>query len=248
LIEAALLNVDQRGVVLAAGPEKVAPIGGHAFQGYPAAAWAGDGRLVVAWEDRRAGHTRLFHTWSESWPEFAKERQLNEHNAPVSTDGTSGLGSGVMRVVLASDHDGVVRAIWLDKRNPASGYAVWGAVSRDAGATFGPNGIVQDELGAAVPQWHPALAGGKSGFAAAWDDTREGWGDAAESGDVLLSWDFGEGWSADLVVPGASGAGYQGSPAVTIDPHGDLHLMWIDRVDLESPTRLHYLHGRFTPP
>ena len=248
LIETALLRIDERRVGVAAGPQTVAPIAGHAFQGYPAATWAGDSRLVVAWEDRRAGHTRLFHTWSDSWPEFARERQLNEHNAPTEAGGAeAGLGSGVMRVVLATDDVGTVRAIWLDKRNPSSGYAVWGAASGDGGVTFEPNEIVQDELGAAVPQWHAALAAGKSGFAAAWDDTREGWGDAAEPGDVVLSWHFGDGWSEDLVVPGASGTGYQGSPAIAIDPHGDLHLIWIDRVDLEAPTRLHYLHAAFTP-
>jgi hypothetical protein len=61
----------------------------------------------------------------------------------------------------------------------------------------------------------------------------------------LLSWrtDADTGWSADLVVPGASGEGYQGSPAVTLDPEGDLHLIWIERDDLSSPSRLRYLRG-----
>jgi hypothetical protein len=107
--------------------------------------------------------------------------------------------------------------------------------------------MVQDELGAAVPQWHAALAGGVPGFVAAWDDTREGWGDGSEPGDVVLSWNFGSAWSPDLVVPGASGEGYQGSPAVALDPQGDLHLLWIEGDDLSSPTRLRYLHGAFDP-
>jgi hypothetical protein len=243
LVEAAELQITEE----AARPVAVAPVApfdGHAYQGYPALAWGPAGRLVVAWEDRRAGHTRLFHSWREGGGAFAAARQLNEHNAPRGPGGEDlNLGSGVMRVALAGGADGELHAVWLDKRNPSSGYAVWGAASADGGRTFGPNRIVQDELGAAVPQWHAALAAGPAGFVAAWDDTREAWGDSAEPGDVLLSWHHGDGWSADLLVPGASGEGYQGSPAVALDPGGALHLVFIERADLSSPTRLRYLYG-----
>jgi hypothetical protein len=200
----------------------------------------------VAWEDRRAGNTRLFHSGRSTGQDFDPERQLNEHFEPAGGEREPmGLGSGVMRVALAADGGGTVRAIWLDKRDAKSGYAVWGAISTDGGRTFGPNQVVQDELGAAVPQWHAALAGGKVGFVAAWDDTREGWDGADEPGDLLLSWNTGGGWSPDLVVPGASGEGYQGSPAIALGPDGDLHLIWIGRADLSSPTRLRYLRGDF---
>ena len=60
----------------------------------------------------------------------------------------------------------------------------------------------------------------------------------------LLSWNTGSGWSADFVVPGASEDGYQGRAGLALDPHGDLHLVWVDRGDLGSPTRLKYIHGR----
>lgn len=245
VVEAAELRLSERELVTEVPATAVAPIDDHPFQGYPAASWAPDGRLALAWEDRRAGHTRLFHSWRDPGRPFAAAIQLNEHSAPADT---SGLGSGVMRVALAADDAGEVRAIWLDKRNPTSGYAVWGASSHDAGSSFGANQIVQDELGAVVPQWHAALAWGRPGFVAAWDDTREAWGDAAETGDVLLSWSTGDGWSPDLLVPGASGDGYQGSPALTVDANGDLHLAWIERDDLASPTRLRYLHARLTRP
>jgi hypothetical protein len=49
-------------------------------------------------------------------------------------------------------------------------------------------------------------------------------------------------------VPGASGNGYQGSPAVTFDANGGLHLVWIERDTLSSPTRLRYMHGVSVPP
>ena len=141
---------------------------------------------------------------------------------------------------MTAGESGVVQTIWLDKRNPSSGYAVWGATSRDGGRNFGANEIVQDELGASVPQWHPSLTARDNLFVAAWDDTREAWSDPAEPGDVVISWRNGAGWSTDLVVPNASGEGYQGSPAVALDPHGALHLIWIERDDLSSPSTLRY--------
>ena len=259
VIEAAELRSPGREVEFAQAATRVSPVDDHPYQGFPAATWGADGRLLVTWEDRRAGHTRLFHTWREQGQAFAPERQLNQHFAPTR-DGSEtagqnigldrGLGSGVMRVMLGTDDKGAVQTIWLDKRHAASGYAVWGAESKDGGQTFGPNHIVQDDLGAAVQQWHAALAGGKPGFVAAWDDTREAWGDADEPGDVLLSWrkHSDTGWSPDLVVPGASGEGYQGSPAVALDPQGDLHLIWIERDNLSSPSRLRYLRGSGNQP
>lgn len=247
LLEASELRVtgDNLG---ASAPVAVAPLAEHAHQGLPAAVWSADGALLIAWEDRRAGHTRLFATRREGVAGVASEVQLNEHFSPAEGgQEVVGLGSGVMRVMLAADAGGIVRAVWLDKRNAASGYAVWGAVSSDGGRSFGANGIVQDEGGAAVQQWHAALAGGTPGFVAAWDDTREAWSDANEAGDVLLSWNFAGDWSSDLLVPGASGDGYQGSPALTLDPQGDVHLLWVERDSLASPTRLRYLRGRLQP-
>jgi hypothetical protein len=241
---AAELRIAADRLELAAPPQRVAPDLEHPHQGYPSAVWSLEGQLVVAWEDRRAGHTRLFHAVRDSAQRFTVARQLNEHKAPAAeAPDAAGLGSGVMRVALAVAGDGLIQAIWLDKRNPAAGYAVWGATSHDGGQSFGANAIVQDDLGATVPQWHAALAAGANTFVAAWDDTREAWEDDAESGDVLLSWKQGREWSPDLLVPGASGEAYQGSPALVLDPHGDLHLIWINRDNLSSPTRLQYLHG-----
>lgn len=125
LIEAADLRLEKRAVALAAPAVEVSPVTGHPFQGYPAAAWGPGGRLLVAWEDRHAGRTRLFHARRESGKVYAPARQLNKHFAPTGSGReAAGLGSRAMRVSLAVDNADTVRAIWLDKRNPNSGYAV----------------------------------------------------------------------------------------------------------------------------
>lgn len=96
LIEAAELRLEKRAVALAAPAVEVSPVTDLPFQGYPAAAWGPDGRLLVAWEDRRAGHTRLFHTRRESGKVYAQARQLNKHFAPTGSEREAvGLGSGV---------------------------------------------------------------------------------------------------------------------------------------------------------
>ena len=224
----------------------VSPLPEHAFQGYPSLSL--DGTLTLVWEDRRHGHTRLLYSHRQPDGRFAPARQLNEHNEPPpAKEGESvHLGSGVMRVALAATTPGTVAAAWLDKRNPAAGYAAWGAMSTDGGRAFGPNAPVHDASGALVPQWHAALAGHPSGLAVAvWDDAREGWaGEGEESGDVWLAWTTGEGWGPNLAVPGASGSGYQGDPAVALDTQGNLHLVWIERAGLNAPSRIRYLQGR----
>jgi len=231
-----------------ADPVAVSPVPERAFQGYPSLTRAADGALVLAWEDRRHGHTRLLHSRRETDGGFAAARQLNEHNAPTSAraDEPAHLGSGVMRVALAPAGPDRILAVWLDKRTPSAGYAVWGAASEDGGRTFGPNARVHDALGTHVAQWHAALAGHPDGpAAAAWDDAREGWaGDGEEGGDLWLAWPTGDGWSPNLAVPGASGPGYQGDPVLAVDAEGHLHVAWIERAGVGAPSRILYLRGR----
>ncbi len=223
-------------------PVRVTPGADTHYQGYPAATFVGNGRLVVAWEDRRAGHTRLFSSWRKGRQPFSPEIQLNEHRAPATTDDFRG-GTGVMRVTLARGQEDTVQAVWLDKRNPGSGYAVWGARSVDGGKSFSSNHKVQDELGDAIQQWHASVDHGRVGFVSTWDDARERWADESETADVWVSWQTESGWSGDESVPGASGAGYQGSPAMTIDREGDIHIVWIERDSRTSPGRLRYVRG-----
>jgi len=224
----------------------VAPVPGKAFQGYPAATFAGDGNLVVGFEDRRKGHTRLYVTWRAPDGGFSEALQINEHREPDPALGLSGgKGTGVMRITLSAGEGRLIRAAWLDKRSPGSGYAVWGSLSEDGGRSFMANEIVQDEFGASTAQWHASVLHGADGFVCIWDDAREAWDeDDEEAGDVFVSWRRENGWSEDFAIPGASGEGYQGSPVGDIDNMGNLHVAWIERENLQSPSRLRYILGR----
>lgn len=237
------------GTVGAVDKAAVDPGQGHAYQAYPAlAVLANDGGALVVWEDRRFGHTRLLHARRGADGRFGAPATLNAFNAPKADPGKAAeaarLGSGVMRPVVARS-DRLVAA-WLDKRDLGSGYAIWGATSRDGGHTFGANEKIQDDSGGsqAVPHWNAAIAGHPDGMVVvAWDDAREAWSDPAETGDLFLSWSTGGAWSGDRPVVAASGPGRQAQPSVALDEAGDLHLVWTEQATIKAPSRVWYARG-----
>jgi hypothetical protein len=226
-------------------PVPIDPSPAPVYQAFPAVAGKADGSALVAWEDRRHGHTRIYFGRAAGEGTPAGARWINEYRAPPAEGGEPArLGSGVMRPVLAVA-DRVVAA-WLDKRDIGAGYAVWGATSRDGGASFGANEKIQDDSGGsdAVPHWNLTAVGHRDGtVVVAWDDAREAWSDPAETGDVYLAWSVGTGWSGDRVVKAASGPGRQAQPSVTLDEGGRLHLVWVEQATFSSPTRLWYARG-----
>ncbi len=194
--------------------------------------------VTVAWEDRRHGHTVLLQAHSSDGKRFNAPQLLNEQ-LPRRSE-VYGKGTGVARVALARHGRRGVAAAWLDKRDFLSGYDVYAGFSRD-GVRFGSNERVQDDFGNNISQWHAALAADAAGrVAVAWDDDRDG------TADLWLAWPVGAGqWSENFAVPGASGIGFQSGPALVFDAAGNLHLVWVERETLESPTRLRYSVGRF---
>jgi hypothetical protein len=207
----------------------------EAGQLYPAVAGTRDG-LLVAWEDRRWGHTAIM--WAQGGGDcgFSRPRVLNE--VPPARDLPYGKGYGVARVALARFGPDAVAAVWEDKRDFLTGYDVFSAFSV-AGRGFGANHRVQDDFGGNSRQWHAAVAGHREGsLVAAWDDDRDG------TSDLWLSWREDDGWSDDLAVPGASGDGEQAHPAIALDIAGNLHVAWVARSELNGPTRLLYLMAR----
>ena len=196
--------------------------------------------LLVAWEDRRAGHTRIFYAHSRDGRTFSSARLLNEQLARRSQ--TYGRGTGAARVVLARVGAARATAVWLDKRDFEGGYDIYSADTGSDSRRFGPNHLVQDEFGANIGQWHAALAGHVDGLAVCiWDDDRDG------SPDLWLSWRTPDGWSGNLGVPGATGPGIESNPVIALDADGNAHLAWTEQERTAGPTHLRYLVGRRVP-
>jgi len=194
---------------------------------------------VVAWEDRRPGHTIIMaaHAEADRPCPFSAPQRISEQ--PPGPKPPFGKGHGVSRVALASYGDGQVLAAWADKRDFRHGYDIYGAPLQADGG-FGANLRLQDDFGELSQQWHTALAGRADGLlVAAWDDNRD------RHAEIMLSWPEGDAWSDDLPVPGASGPGEQQHPSLTFDPAGRLHLAWVHRDSPGGPTRLRYSVGRY---
>lgn len=206
---------------------------------------------VVAWEDRRDGHTRLFYSRAGEEKVFRAPRGLNTF---IVGNVKLGKGTGVTRVALAAAGRAGVAAAWMDKRDFLSGYDIYAAFSADAGRGFGANEMVQDSFGNNTPQWHPAIAVCPDGLVAVtWDDRRDG------TPDVWLSWKTAwkadgapaaqnsSSWSDDLGVGPASGPGVQADPVIACDGQNRLHLAWVGRAHAGGPTRVWYSRGRLVP-
>lgn len=208
---------------------------------YPALAIQRD-RLVVAWEDRRPGHTIILAADSPADEpcEFTPSRRISER-PKGGGDLPYGSGHGVARVALAVYGEDRVLAAWADKRNFREGYDIY-AVHWQPAKGFGSNEPVQDAFGGVARQWHAAAAGtGDGQLVVAWDDERDG------DANVMLSWREDGVWSDDQPLPPASGEGEQSHPAITFDAHGNLHAAWVHRDAAGGPTRLLYAMGRAAP-
>jgi hypothetical protein len=222
-VVSAPVTVDEVGAVHVGDAEPVDPEPARRDQLYPTVAVTPAG-VVVAWEDRREGHTRLHYVFRTHGGDFGALQDLNDRREGPRTQ-IYGAGSGVTRVALAA-HGDRVAAVWMDKRDYRSGYDVFAAVSEDGGRHFGPNEMVQDMFGAEIPQWHPAIAVSPEGLpVAVWDDPRD------DSPDVWMSWREEGGWSDDVQVAPAYGPGAHTRPAADFDPAGRLHIVWTTRTE-----------------
>ncbi|RKT44999.1 hypothetical protein [Thiocapsa rosea] len=213
--------------------DALAPV---ADQLFPTAAQVGE-RLVVAWEDRRPGHTIIMATASAPGQPCSFDPPVRISEDPPGPEMPFGAGHGVARVAVAPYGADRLLAAWEDKRNFRHGYDVYAAHFGPDG--FGPNERVQDDFSELSAQWHVSTAGHPDGtLVVAWTDEREG------QGDILLSWYADGTWSEDLPLPGASGPEEQGHPSIALDEAGNLHAAWVTRETKGGPTRIQYRFGR----
>jgi hypothetical protein len=206
---------------------------------YPALVSLGDD-ILVAWEDRRFGHTVIMatHTRSGERCGFVSPQRISEARAQRNLN--YGKGHGVARVAMARYGEKQALAVWADKRDFREGYDIY-AADYQAGelVLFGPNQKVQDSFGGVAQQWHASVAGDAAGqLVVAWDDTRDG------DANIMYSWRENGEWSDDLVLPGAGGPGQQNHPSVILDTAGNLHLAWVERATIDGASTLHYVFGR----
>jgi hypothetical protein len=199
-----------------------------------------DDTLLVAWEDRRPGHTIIMAAKSATAQmcRISPPQRISEgHTASQST---YGKGHGVARVALARYGAKHALAVWADKRDYREGYDIYAAdYQSDNRQLFGVNQEVQDSFGGVAQQWHASVAGDLTGrLAVSWDDNRDG------NANVMLSWREQGEWSDDIVVPGAGGPGQQTHPSMTLDEAGNLHLAWVERASINGTTTLRYVFGR----
>lgn len=204
-------------------------------QSWPALAVAGDGRVVLAWEDRRDRHSVPLVSVSQDGKSFSVPVRLTDMKSGQAPGGL-GAGTGAMRPTLTQWGKRGLAAVWLDKRDFLSGYDVYAALD-DGARRFGRNLKVQDSFGDNMSQWHAKVVGHADGqLIALWDDARDG------TPDVWLAEWKGEGFGDNESIPAAAGAGAQSDPVAALDSSGRLHVVWLDRDD-QAVTRIRYVRG-----
>ena len=213
-------------------------------QTFPALATSAHG-LMLAWEDRRFGHTVILGSACGNPGNPAAEAQNWSPPARISgnptgkAQGNLGRGTGAMRPVLARFGEQFAAA-WLDKRDFLSGYDVYAALTpkNSDPLHFNQDRKAQDSFGDAIAQWHVASAGNEHGeLILAWDDERDG------TADIWLTRLTGtteaKNYSENFTLPAAAGPSHQTDPAIALDAAGNLHLAWIERGS-DGATRLRY--------
>jgi len=231
---AAQLSLDSSGLITVLKKSRVEPEELSTPVLFPTIA-VNEAGLMVAWEDREYGHTRLKYSASvNEGQSFSEPQYLNEF---FSNRNEYDKGNGVTRVSMASYGEDEFVASWMDKRRGGVGYGIFAAQGSDD--SFGPNEKVHSKQGDSLPHYNPATAGNMVGdFAVAWDDYRQG------NSDIWMSvYTEDEEWGVDFSPKTASGEGEQSHVSIALDESGNLHMLWVEREKIDAPTRLWYSHG-----
>lgn len=209
-------------------------------QTFPVLAASAHG-LMMAWEDRRHGHTVIYGSFSSDPGANTWSMPTRISGNPTGkAQGNLGRGTGAMRPALATFGDRLAAA-WLDKRDFLSGYDVYAALTDKGSLRLAKDKKAQDSFGDAIAQWHVAAAGNARGdLVLAWDDDRDG------TADIWLTRLTSAGYGENFTLPEASGPGQQNDPAIALDAAGNLHLAWIERGG-DGATRVRYTNWSLPP-
>ena len=188
-----------------------------AAHGHPVLAVGPNGRVHIAWEDRRNGNWDIYYAHSDDGETFSPPVRVNDD----ATDRDQA------RPALAVGRDGSVHLAWQDSRN--GDWDIYHARSTDGGASFGANVRVNDETRG--QQEDPVIGVDSQGRVhVAWADERSGaWAIhyARSEGDSFgQSQAVGSGLIADLANK---------LPSLAVAPDDSVHLAWANAY-IKHPT------------
>ena len=104
-----------------------------AARGYPALALGPNGRMHIAWEDKRNGNWDIYCAHSDNGETFSSPVQLNDDETRFDQ----------ARPALAVGRDGGVHLAWQDNRN--GDWDIYYARSTDGGDSFAANLRIDQE-------------------------------------------------------------------------------------------------------
>jgi len=185
-----------------------------AGQQSPAIALDADGNAYAVWQDSRNGHNDIY---------FA-------HRAAVSTTWSANVkvndDAGIAQQTapaIAVDGSGNVYAAWVDGRNEGGADVYFAA--RPAGGSWGASVRVNDVSGTAPSGGSVDIALDVAGNVyALWRDERDG------DDDIYFAMrPVGGSWGVNVKVNDDMGAAEQASPAIAVDPVGNVYAVWVDQ-------------------
>jgi len=194
-----------------------------AFQTNPSVAVGSGGAVYVAWEDYRQRTSDAEIYFSASYDGgFTWGDGLQNMNDAIVNDNPGIINDIETEPVVRAFGANAVFVMWTDTRRTHPDIYFDG--SGDGGASWGPDVLVNDDVGNA-PQANPSLAVNETGgLYAAWRDRRQ-------SGDEIFfsrSGDGGATWSLNLQVNDDSGNHYQDRPSVAVTG-STVYLVWMDQ-------------------
>jgi hypothetical protein len=185
---------------------------GTAAQSSPAIAVDGSGNAYAAWTDERDDYGDIYFAYRSAGGTWGTNVRVNDDAEE----------QGQWSPTIGVDGAGNAYAAWTDERDLSEIYFAY----RPAGAAWGANERINDQLGTADP-WGlgPAIAiDGTSDACVVWTDYRH------ENEDIYAVYrPAGGAWTTNVLMNDDPGAAQSETPAVAVDGAGNTYAVWADR-------------------